>query len=193
MCAADERAPRPATGRWFGTGVAVAFSDGRISLLVPEDEEDLAKRSWADEVRTFKPGSLNELITTAEAIRNPLREVAQSFSAELARAGFEAQETSEPCFLCGHPRSRAKRIEPRDLVLVHCNSYADGYWTDITRTYCMGKLEGRPKQMYEAVFAAREVALAAVRPGARAAHVDKPARDALEARGYPPLRHGDDH
>ncbi len=102
-----------------GTGVAVAFSDGRISLLVPEDEEDLAKRSWADEVRTFKPGSLNELITTAEAIRNPLREVAQSFSAELARAG-------------GSPRSKS-------------------------------------------------------------AHVDKAARDALEARGYPPLRHGDDH
>lgn len=71
------------SGYWpvVGSGVAVASSDGRISLLVPEDEEDLAKRGWADEVRTFKPGSLNQLITTVEAIRAPLRELAQSFCA----------------------------------------------------------------------------------------------------------------
>lgn len=38
--------------------------------------------------------------------------------------------------------------------------------------------------MYEAVFAAREAALAAIRPGAKAADVDKAARDVLEARGF---------
>ena len=285
------------SGYWpvVGAGVAVASSDGRVRLLVPEDEEDLAKHGWADEVRTFKPTSLDKIMTTAEAIRSPLRELAQSFSAKPVRVGFEAQETSEPasyaamhlysgtmrglleetftnakvtpadegladlrahktgfefgrihtaCRIAGnafeqgsgqirvgmteveaatrfraplsinlvefpelqradgftwcmsgansalasgaYARSRAKRIELGDLVLTHCNSYADGYWTDITRTYSMGKLEERPKQMYEAVFAAREAALSAIRPGARAADVDKAARDVFEARGFGP-------
>ena len=80
------------SGYWpvVGTGLAVASKEGRISLLVPEDEEDLARQGWADEVRTFKPGSLNEVISTAEAIRAPLKYIAQEFSAEPVRAGFEA-------------------------------------------------------------------------------------------------------
>ncbi len=293
------------TGYWpvVGTGVAVASADGRITLLIPEDEEDLAKRGWADEVRSFRPGSLETLITAAEAIRAPLREMAGSFSAEPVRVGLEEQETSEPASYAAmhlygatmrhlieetfkaaalspadavladlrahktelelhqiraacqiaeeafqqgfrhikagaseveiaaafraplsaslvnfpsvqradgfawcmsgansalaagaYARSRAKRIEPGDLVLVHCNSYVDGYWTDITRTYSIGKLEERPKRMYEAVFAAREAALAAIRPGERAADVDRAARDVLEKQGFgPQFKHSTGH
>ena len=66
---------------------------------------------------------------------------------------------------------------------MHCNSYADGYWTDITRTYSMGKPDGRRQEMYDAVFAARQSALDAIRPGAKAADVDTAARDVLETRG----------
>jgi Xaa-Pro aminopeptidase len=283
------------TGYWpvVGTGVAIASREGKISLLVPEDEEDLAKHGWADEVRTFRPGSLDKLVTAAEAIRSPLQELARSFSATGARVGFEAEETSEPvsyaamhlyggtmrllledifetatisaadevltglrarkteielsrirlaCNIAArafqdgfqqirvgakeveiaaafrqplstslpefpkvqradgfawcmsgdnsalawgaYARSRAKRIDAGELVLMHCNSYADGYWTDITRTYLMGGSEERPQQMYEAVFAAREAALAAIRPGIRAADVDRAARDVLKARGF---------
>jgi Xaa-Pro dipeptidase len=293
------------SGYWpvVGTGVAIASAEGRIDLLVPGDEEDLAKHGWADEVRTFKPGSLKELRTPAEAIRTPLRELAESFSASPVRVAFEAHETSEPvsyaamhlyggsmrklledifkratliaadgvleelrarktefelsqirlaCQIAGrafqhgfqqiragateleiaagfrqplstllaefpnlqradgfvwcmsgansalawgaYARSRAKRIDPGDLVLVHCNSYADGYWTDITRTYLTGELEHRPQQMYEAVFAAREAALAAIRPGIRAADVDRTAREVLEARGFgPQFKHSTGH
>ena len=283
------------SGYWpvIGTGLAIASSDGWISLLVPEDEEDLAKRSWAAEIRTFKPGSLDALTTPAEAIRAPLREIIASFSTEPVRVGFEAHEISEPasyaalhlysgtmrslldetlavltltpadetlsdlrarktefevsqlrtsCNIAGkafrqgvewikvrateletaagfrgalsaslvdfpgaaradgfawcmsgansacasgaYARSRAKRIDSGDLVLVHCNSYADGYWTDITRTYCLGKFDERQKQMYGAVFTARKAALAVIRPGARAANVDKAARDVLKSRGF---------
>jgi len=293
------------SGYWpvVGTGVAVASKEGRISLLVPEDEEDLAKQGWADELRTFKPGSLNEVVTAAEAIRAPLKDVVHEFSAEPVRIGFEAQETSEPASYAAmhlyngtmrnllqeainiatltaadevladlracktkfevsqihtacqiaetafqhgcqqiragateveiaaifreplsasvvdypklqradgftwcmsgsnsalasgaYARSRPKQIERRDLILVHCNSYADGHWTDITRTYFLGELEERAKQMYEAVFAAREVALDAIHPGVRAADIDKAARDVLEKRGFgPQFKHSTGH
>src|SRR6185437_2129512 len=38
-----------------------------------------------------------------------------------------------------YARSRGDvTIAPGDVVLVHCNSYLDGFWTDITRTYSVG-------------------------------------------------------
>ncbi len=293
------------SGYWpvVGTGVAVASSEGRVLLLVPEDEEDLAKNGWADEVHTFKPGSLEKLITAAEAIRAPLGELLKSFSTGNLHAGFEANETSEPasyaamhlyseqmqsllhhllphstlqpaedllsdlratktdfeikrlrtaCEIAGkafqhgseqiqtghsevetaatfrqplsaslpqfeelqradgfawcmsgsnsalaagaYARSRAKRIRAGDLVLVHMNSYADGYWTDVTRTYVMGKPDDRQQQMYEAISAARNAALSAIRPGTKAADVDTAARDVLEKRGFGPhFKHSTGH
>jgi len=83
-----------------------------------------------------------------------------------------------------YARTRARELRTGDLVLVHCNSYVDGYWTDITRTYCLGEPDERQRAMYEAVFAARAAALAAIQPGVRAAEVDRAARDVLIGRGF---------
>lgn len=83
-----------------------------------------------------------------------------------------------------YARTRARELRAGDFVLVHCNSYVDGYWTDVTRTYCLGEPDARQRAMYEAVFAARAAALAAIRPGVRAADVDRAAREVLTARGF---------
>ncbi|MFZ1887479.1 MAG: Xaa-Pro peptidase family protein [Candidatus Binataceae bacterium] len=293
------------TGYWpvIGAGIAIGSAEGKISLIVPEDEKDLAKRGWANDIWTFEPGSVNELTTTARAIQSPLRKLAASFSAQPVRVGFEAHETSEPSSysamhlysgtmrtileetlsirtltsadeilaeLCArktnfeieqirtacciaeqafhrgfeqiksgtsevetaarfreplstslvkfpelsrtdgfawcmsgansalasgaYARSRAKRIEWGDLLLVHMNSYADGYWTDVMRTYSVGKLDERRMEMYDAVFAARKAALGAIRPGANGADVDAAARNVLEARGFgPQFKHSTGH
>lgn len=81
-------------------------------------------------------------------------------------------------------RSQARQLAPQDLVLVHCNSYADGYWTDITRTYCLGEPDEKQRALYDAVAAAHRAAREVIRPGARAADVDRAARDVLEQRGF---------
>lgn len=83
-----------------------------------------------------------------------------------------------------YARSRARQINPGEFVLMHCNSYADGYWTDITRTYVIGELDQRQRQMYGAVFAAREAAFAAIVPGVAASQVDRAAREVLQSRGF---------
>ena len=83
-----------------------------------------------------------------------------------------------------YARSTSKRLREGELVLVHCNSYADGYWTDISRTYCLGDPDERQRAMYEAVFAARAAALATIAPGARSADVDAAARAVLTSRGF---------
>lgn len=80
--------------------------------------------------------------------------------------------------------SSAKKIEKNEFILVHCNSYADGFWTDITRTFCLGEIGERKRKIYEAIFAARRAALEKIRPGVLASEVDKAAREELKSRGY---------
>jgi len=83
-----------------------------------------------------------------------------------------------------YARSRARPIALGDLVLVHCNSYADGFWTDITRTYCLGDGDRRQWALFTAVLAASAAAIGTIRPGARARQVDHAARDILSTQGF---------
>src|SRR5262249_41542364 len=45
-------------------------------------------------------------------------------------------------------RSSDRELAPGDFVMVHCDSYADGYWTAITRTFVMGEAGPRKLEMY---------------------------------------------
>jgi Xaa-Pro aminopeptidase len=83
-----------------------------------------------------------------------------------------------------YPRSRSRQLEPGDLVILRCHSYADGYWADITRTYHIGPLDARGQRVFAAVFESRDAALAAMRLGARAADIDRAARDVTESHGF---------
>lgn len=80
--------------------------------------------------------------------------------------------------------STARRLQEGDFVLVHCNSYVRGFWTDVTRTFVLGEPSETQRRMYDAVFAARQAALDAIRPHVSAASVDHAARRVLEERGY---------
>ncbi len=122
----------------------------------------------------------------ASAFREPLFTGGVGFEgacradgAVFCMAGAHSSEASR-----AYARSRPAKLQPSDLVLTHCNSHADGYWTDITRTYCLGAPNERQGRIYEAVFEARRAAMDAVRPGANARDVDRAARDVLRARGF---------
>ena len=81
-------------------------------------------------------------------------------------------------------RTRTRTIQPGDLVMIHCNSQADGFWTDITRTYTCGETDAKQTAMRDAIFEARQAALARISAGVVAAEVDKAARGVLTGRGF---------
>lgn len=278
------------SGYWpvVGTAVAAVTRDGSCVILAPEDEEDLAMAGWADEIKTYRAGSLESLAGPEQAVIAPLGELLRALGCERGRVGYEdgnqyegstyaalhlfgaslpgVLQAAAPdsvllpaaaviallrssltpeevdkvrvgCELAGviftsvswrlrpgmrepevavgfaapievlglaHPgvrragayvwcmsgpnsalagaayaRTRDRELQEGDLVLVHCNSYIDGYWTDITRTFSLGEPDAEKRALYDAVFAAREAALSAIRPGARAAGVDAAARGVL--------------
>ena len=305
------------TGYWpvVGTSIAVFTRDPHVSVIVPEDEKELAQHGWADEVIAFQPASLERMTNAAETVLDPLTAVCRKLKLEKGRIGYEGAASAEPapysavhlygagiiellraacsasplvsatellarqrarlspdemttlraacaivqqafvesshsmrvgmretevaamfrtplsskgsgfhhveradgfCWCMSGPnsaeasaayaRSRSRQLAAGDLVLVHCNSYADGLWTDVTRTYWLGDPEAilrvphpdpplaRVRDAYHAIFDARAAALDAVRPGATGADVDRAARDTLRHHGFTrEFRHATGH
>ena len=66
---------------------------------------------------------------------------------------------------------------------MHANSHADGYWTDVTRTYVLGPTDGKTAGAILGGIRRRQP-LEAVRPGARASEVDLAARNTLVRFGF---------
>lgn len=83
-----------------------------------------------------------------------------------------------------YARTRQRRIEDGDLVMIHANTCADGYWTDITRTYLAGSPSQRQAAMRVGINEARDAALGCIRPGVPAREVDAAARNVMKAHGF---------
>lgn len=142
----------------------------------------IAGRAFAEGARELHAGMRE--VEAAAVFREPLSTAGSHHDARADGFMFCMSGPNAAQAHGAYARSRTRRIEAGDLVLVHCNSYVDGYWTDITRTYCMGKPDARQGDLYEAIFAAREAALKAAQPGAKAKEVDAAARSVLKQRGY---------
>ncbi len=80
-------------------------------------------------------------------------------------------------------RTRDRKLETGDLVMIHGNTCADGYWTDITRTYTVGEPSGRQTEMRKAIMQARAAGFAAIRPGVSGCDVDHAVRSVMKEHG----------
>ena len=83
-----------------------------------------------------------------------------------------------------YARTRQRKLEAGDLVMVHSNTCGDGYWTDITRTYTVGEPEERHRKMRAAISEATQAALSAIKPGVTGSDVDRAARDVMQKHGF---------
>jgi len=72
------------------------------------------------------------------------------------------------------------------IVLMDGGCAAEGYQSDITRTFVLGKASDKMKQVFEIVQNAQSAALAAAKPGAECGSVDDAARKVVTDGGYGP-------
>src|ERR1041385_7369791 len=86
------------TGYWpvVGTSIAIVVRDSRVIIMAPEDELQIAASGGADEVKSFKAGSLIDLLTVADAIHDPFRDVINRLGLSEARIGYEYGVVSQP-------------------------------------------------------------------------------------------------
>lgn len=133
----------------------------------------------ADRAMTVAPGILRS--ATSE------REVALRLEIAMRKGGadkpsFDIIAASGRAASMPHalPGERPLRRGP---VVVDLGSRLGGYNSDLTRTFCMGRLTHRFREIYNTVLASQLAAIEAIRPGAKASDVDRAARRILDRRG----------
>ena len=96
----------------------------------------------------------------------------------------EALVASGPNSAMPHYLGGGDPIRTDRLLLLDFGCAIDGYWSDITRIYFPGPLEGRLKECYEIVCAAHDAAFGAAGPGVPCKTVDEAARKVITDAGY---------
>ena len=101
----------------------------------------------------------------------------------LARGWAHVQGGANVLLAGTYSRSSGAALADGDMVVLELATCVDGYWSDLTRTGCVGRTGERQRALMAAVKEAQAAAIAAIRPGMSHEAVDAAARSVLEARG----------
>ncbi len=96
---------------------------------------------------------------------------------------FSTIVASGPRSALPHGTASQAKLPRRGFVTLDFGVILNGYCSDMTRTVHMGRAFGREREVYDAVQAAQEHAVAAVRAGVTAAEIDEAARSVLRQAG----------
>lgn len=83
-----------------------------------------------------------------------------------------------------HGIAGERKIRKGDFITMDFGCNCHGYWSDVTRTVCLGKANAKQKEIYEITLEAQNASIAAIAPGKTGKEIDKVARDLITQRGY---------
>jgi Xaa-Pro aminopeptidase len=83
-----------------------------------------------------------------------------------------------------HGKPSDKKIKNNEIVLLDFGSKVNGYSSDITRAFVVGKATREQKKIYQLLYKAKEEAIKNVRPGMNGKTLDGYARNMIKKEGY---------
>jgi len=180
-----------------GKGILFAPADGLVATLrVVKDAQEIECMHRASSITCelysgmlgWIEAGMRERDVAAELEHRARMAGAETMSFETIVAAGE--RSSQP-----HARATNAKILPGDLVTLDFGILLDGYCSDMTRTFAVGFAGGRipprlkqrwteQREVFEAVLAAQQAAVSAVKSGVACGDVDCAARAILDAVGY---------
>jgi Xaa-Pro dipeptidase len=129
-----------------------------------------------------------------EAVYRALRpgltqtDAAALVSAAYGRVGFRGEASVEVGEYSANPHGSItpQTIREDTIVMIDDGCLVEGYNSDITRTFVLGKTSDKMKKVFEIVHRAQKAALDAARPGVACEAVDATARKVITDAGYGP-------
>ena len=179
--------------QWLTSTLAASSKDA-VELVSTEGIVERARVRKDDyEIATMREAA-RRLSEVARAVVAGIRrgrterETAAAIDRQLREAGFDkpAFDTivaSGPNAALPHARPTERTITEGDLVVLDFGGVYDSYCVDLTRTVAVGRAGPRVREVYDAVRAAHDNAIAAVAPGRSRFDIDAAARDTLAASG----------
>lgn len=104
-----------------------------------------------------------------------IRHVVQSFKTIVATGPNSANP---------HHSSGTRKVEENDIILIDMGCVYNGYCSDLTRTFFVGKPKEEYIKIWNIVKLAHDAALNEVKPGMKASDIDGFARNVIEQAGY---------
>lgn len=168
-----------------GAKQAVGLDDklARIRVIKSDEEIAVIKRAilciedvFRDTLPLVKPGVTEvELVAEMEYRMKRLGADGPSFETMV----LTGEKSGLP-----HGVSGSTPIREGDLLLFDAGVFVDGYASDLTRTFAVGDVGGKCREIYDAVLQANLSMIEAVRPGASFGSLDLAARSVIGSRGY---------
>jgi Xaa-Pro dipeptidase len=176
----------------FADGIAKAAPQAAVTSATPvtagcrriKSTHELALMRLACEVT----------LAAYEAVYRALREgmtqqqVSDLIATAYGRLGFpgEASVQVGKFSALPHGSTTPQVIREGSIVMIDDGCTAEGYQSDITRTFVLGKASDKMKKVFEIVHRAQAAALATARPGVECGAVDGAARKVITEAGYGP-------
>jgi Xaa-Pro aminopeptidase len=100
------------------------------------------------------------------------------------KAAFDSIIASGSNGAMPHASVTDRRLKQGDLVTIDFGAEADGYFSDITRTYCLGQPTARQREVHALVLAAQTAAIKRISSGILCKDVDSAARTMIRDAGH---------
>lgn len=118
------------------------------------------------------------------------RELAAELTLQLYRAGSDPQMAFSPIVSSGpnsanpHATPSARKLTSGDLLVIDWGASYEGYLSDITRTFALGKMDSEYARISKVVLEANAAGRKSAKPGIAAEDVDKATRTVIDWAGY---------
>ncbi|MFH1080689.1 MAG: Xaa-Pro peptidase family protein [Pseudomonadota bacterium] len=165
------------------------------TLRAVKDEEEIAR------IREAAVIASQALHVVLERVKPGMteREIAADLDDAIRRGG--AQEVSFPTIVASgansalpHARPQDRMVRPGDLLTIDFGAVFEGYHSDETCTFALGRADAKQEQVYQVVKEAHDRAIRAVRAGVSCQAIDSAARSWIEAQGLSKaFTHGTGH
>ena len=168
-------------------GLQVQSAEAELAALrMCKDETELAS------MRTAAKIAQAALLATLPAIKAGASErgIAAELVLQLLRLGSDPSLPFPPIVSSGpnsanpHAVPSDRALKPGDLLVIDWGAAYQGYFSDITRTFAIGKVEPEFERISQIVQNANAAGRAACAPDILAEEVDGAARDVIAQAGY---------
>jgi len=160
-------------------------SENIANVRMVKDTDELER--IVEAIRIAEKG-LEEALNT---ITDGISELNVAAKAEYSMRISGSEKTPFPTIVASGPNAAlphavtsSKIVRKGEVVIVDLGATFKGYVSDLTRTISVGKVDGKVKDMFQAVLEAQKAAIRAIKAGIKASDVDKEARKTLEEYGY---------
>lgn len=155
-------------------------------LRISKDEQEIMS------MRKAVGAAQNALLATLPSIKSGVSEIeiASELTIQLLRFGSESEMAFSPIVAAGpnsanpHAVPSERKLALGDLLIIDWGARIDGYISDLTRTFAIGKVDDELTRIAQIVKEANTTGRKTAKPGIRAGAIDHATRSVIESSGY---------